>query len=146
MTRTHTGFLSALASIILLLGACTPVVNQRGNMLGDQQIERVEVGKHSRSDVMRILGSPTTQGPFDSNTWYYIGQETEKRGILDPEVVEERIVIVAFDEKGVVESLKESDEGRIDLPIEDDSTPTHGNNLTFVQQMLGNLGRFNPQE
>lgn len=129
----------------LLLGACTPTVAQHGNMLEDYQIEQIVTGVHTKSDVLRILGSPTTQAPFSDDIWYYIGQETEKRGILDPEVKQERIVIVAFDENGAVETINEASGDRIDIPVARDKTPTHGNDVTFMQQMLGNLGKFNPQ-
>lgn len=133
-----------LASTILALSACTPTVEERGNMLEDYQIKEVAVGQSTRSDILRILGSPTTQAPFDDNTWYYIGQETEKHGILDPEVVKERVVVLKFAADGTVESLRELPKGsRVDIPIEKEKTETHGNEMTVMQQFLGNLGKFN---
>jgi outer membrane protein assembly factor BamE (lipoprotein component of BamABCDE complex) len=137
-------FLAACA--IVFLSACTPTVAQHGNMLKKEQIAKIEPGVHTRSDVLRILGSPTTQSPFNDNVWYYIGQETEKRGILDPEVTQEEIYVVAFDENETVKTINLADQGRVDVPIERAKTPTHGNDMTVMQQFLGNLGRFNPQE
>ncbi len=131
---------------LLLLGtatACSPVTSQHGNMLQDFQVEEVKPGEHTRSDVLRILGSPTTQSTFNNNIWYYIGQETEKRSILDHEVTDERIVAVAFDDNGVVQTLEHLDGDRENIPYTRTKTPTHGNDLTFMQQLLGNLGRFN---
>ena len=129
---------------LLALSACTPTVAQRGNMLDDQQMKTIIPGIHTRSDVLRILGSPTTQAPFNDNVWYYIGQETEKRGILDPEVTEERIVQLEFNPDSTVFYLKEIPKGsRIDVPVVRSKTPTHGNDMTIMQQMLGNIGRFN---
>lgn len=116
---------------------------QRGNLLEDHQISEVTPGEHSRSDVLQRLGSPTTQSTFNNDVWYYIGQETEKHGILDHEVVEERIIKVSFNDEGIVESVEEMDEDRVDVPYARSKTPTHGNDLTFMQQLLGNLGRFN---
>ncbi len=143
--KTRNKTVLSLATCLVLVGACTPTSAQRGNMVQDFQLEEVVTGIHTRSDVLRILGSPTTQAPFDENIWYYIGQETEKRGILDPEVVEERIIVVAFNEEGVVQSINEADADRINIPIERSKTPTHGNDVTIMQQFLGNLGKFNPQ-
>lgn len=136
-------------SILMLAGAsaaCTPTVAQRGNMIEDVQLEQVVIGIHTRTDVLRLLGSPTTIAPFDEQTWYYIGQETEKRGILDPDVKEERIVRAQFDDNGVVQSLEQIDAERIDIPLERSKTKTHGNDSTAMQEFLGNLGRFNPQQ
>lgn len=134
------------ATILIGASACTPTVSQRGNMLEDTQIQRVETGVSTRSDVLRNLGSPTTVAPFNEDIWYYIGQTTEKRGILDPKVKEERVVAVVFNQEGIVEQVSDIDRDRINIPLERDSTPTHGNETNFMQQFFGNLGKFNPQE
>lgn len=141
----RTMVLTALTAGLLMGAACSPTVSQRGNMLENFQLEKIQTGVHTKTDVLQILGSPTTQSPFNDNIWYYIGQETEKRGILDPKVTKERVIVVLFDESSVVQTINESDAGRIDIPIERSKTPTHGNDVTFMQQFLGNLGRFNPQ-
>ena len=140
-------FYIALLSLSTLATACTPVTAQRGNMLEDVQLQEVTVGQSSISDVLRTLGSPTTQSTFNPNIWYYIGQTTEKHGILDDEVVDERIIEVTFNQEGIVQSMTDIDSNREDIPYAKAKTPTHGNDLTFTQQLLGNMGRFNtPQE
>ncbi len=127
------------------LGACTPVSSQRGNMVQDFALADIQVGQSTKSDVMRTLGSPTTKSPFDENTWYYMGQKKEKRGILDPKVVEERIVVATFNADGVLDTLQDVSPDRIDVPIADSATPTYGNEASILQEFFGNLGKFNPQ-
>ena len=130
----------------ILATACTPTISQHGNMLTDHQIDEVAPNVHTRSDVLKLLGSPSSIAAFDNNTWYYIGQETEKKGILDPKIVEERIVVVKFDSEGTLLSIADIDGKKFDIPVSEDQTVTHGNDLTVLQQILGNVGRFNPQE
>lgn len=126
------------------LAACSPTIAERGNMLEDYQMKAVQPGVSTRSDVLRLLGSPTTEAAFDSNLWYYIGQETSKRGILDPEVTKERVVTVKFGEDGTVAYIQEMPKGSgLDIPIERSKTKTKGNDFTIMQQFLGNLGKFN---
>lgn len=137
--------LLAGVAAILIAPACSPTSAKRGNLIEDYQLSEIEQGVSTRSDVLRNLGSPTTRSTFDQNVWYYIGQQTEKRGILDPEVVDERIIVVGFDDEGVVEVVRDVDNARVDVPILRDKTPTHGNEVTALQQFFGNLGRFNPQ-
>lgn len=127
----------------LLLGACTPTQATRGNIIADHQMAEIKAGQSSKTDVLRNLGSPTTQAPFDDNIWYYIGQKTEKKGIFDPEVVDERIVVVAFNESDIVAQIQELDTDRVDIPMVRRKTPTGGHDYTFMQQLLGNVGRFN---
>ncbi len=143
MTMKNNKYL-LISAALLALGACTPTVAERGNMLEDHQLTSIVAGRDTRSDVLKIFGSPTTQAPFDENMWYYIGQETEKHGILDPEITKERVVAVKFAQDGTVEYVKElPKDARVDVPIERDKTTTKGNDFTFMQQLLGNLGRFN---
>ena len=131
----------------LALSACTPVTANRGNLLEDYQMKDIVVGTDTRDDVIRKIGSPTTISPFDDNVWYYLGQQTEKQGVFDPKVTKERIVVVSFNkEDSKVASVVERKDGREDVPIVQRATPTSGNEMTFVQQMLGNLGKFNKQD
>lgn len=125
------------------IGGCTPTHSVHGNIVQDYQLTEVTAGQDTRIDVLKKLGSPTTKAPFDDNVWYYMGQKMEKRGILDAEVIEERIVAVVFDEEGTVKTIEDIDTNRIDLPYDREKTPTSGNEMTVLQQLLGNLGKFN---
>jgi outer membrane protein assembly factor BamE (lipoprotein component of BamABCDE complex) len=137
--KSYTLILTSLAA----LSACAPVQATRGNIVEDFRMAEVVPGVSTRLNVLKSLGSPTTVAPFDDNTWYYIGQTTEKRGVLDPEVVDEKIVVVAFNDEGIVERAEELDTDRLDIPKVRRKTQTGGNEVTFLEQFLGNLGRFN---
>lgn len=125
------------------LQACTPTHHVRGNFLKDYQIAEITAGEDNVSDVIRKLGSPTAQSTFDPTLWYYIGQETEKRGVFDAEVKEEQVVVLKFNQQGVVEYIQIADAERNDLPYVAEKTPTSGNEVTIMQQLVGNIGKFN---
>ena len=144
MTRSIPLFLLPLAATLLLCStACTPTEAVRGNIVEDFRIDELTPGVSTKTNVMRSLGSPTTKAPFDDNTWYYLGQKTEKHGIFDPEVVDEKILKVTFNEEGILQSVSREDNGRVDVPISRDETWTGGNDRSVLQQLLGNVGRFN---
>lgn len=128
---------------IASLNACTPTQSSRGNMVDDFRMDQVTLGVSTRSNVLKSLGSPTTIAPFDDNVWYYIGQKMEKKGIFDPEVKEEKVVVVAFDEEGIVQTMEKIDSDRISVPKVRRKTHTGGNEVTIMEQLLGNVGRFN---
>jgi len=128
------------------LTACTPVSAVRGNLVEDYQLKEVLPGIDGKDDVIRKIGSPTTISTFDENTWYYMGQKTKKKGILDPKVVEEKIIEVSFNADGKVANVVERKDGRQNIPIVQRTTPVSGNDFTFVQQMLVNVGKFNKQD
>lgn len=134
---------SFLALLTIGAAACTPTQATRGNIVEDFRLAEIVPGVSSRTNVLQSLGSPTTQAPFDDNVWYYIGQKTEKRGIFDPEVVDKKIVVVAFNEEGIVDTIENVDADQIDVHPVRRKTPTSGNDITVMEQLIGNVGRFN---
>ncbi|MGQ9367266.1 outer membrane protein assembly factor BamE [Azospirillum sp. ST 5-10] len=141
----HTLFAVALAG--LAATACAPTVATRGNLTDTEQVAAIKEGQSRREDVAALLGTPTQIGTFDPNVWYYIGQRTEKTAFFQPEVVERKVLIVAFDPGGVVSEVKQLDASAgQDIEVVSRTTPTHGRELGFLEQMLGNFGRFGAKE
>ncbi len=147
MTRSIPSTLCAIAFLGLAVSACSPVVATRGNLTDPDRLAEVKAGQSRREDVAMILGTPTTAGTFDTNVWYYIGQKTEKVAFFQPSVVERRVIIVQFDDDGVVREVKQLDESNgQDIEMVSRTTPTAGRELGFLEQMLGNVGRFSAKD
>lgn len=132
-----------LALSLLSLAACTPTQETRGNLVDPDRMAEIVPGISTRQNVLQTLGSPTTVAPFDENVWYYIGQKTEQSGVFDPKVVEQKVVAVAFNPEGIVDVIQPIDASQINVPIARRKTPTGGNEVTILQQLMGNIGRFN---
>lgn len=133
----------AVVAVGAFLGGCSPRVGTHGNTVDPQLIQEVVPGVHSRADVEAILGSPSTVSLFDGETWYYIGNRTETLAFLAPNVRERQVVAVNFDEYGICTGVDSFglERGR-DVKLVDRETPTRGNEFTFVEQIVGNIGRF----
>ena len=130
--------------LIALLGACTPKIDVRGNFPDPERLAEIAPGQQSRTEVEEILGTPSTIAVFDQETWLYVSQRTETLAFFEPEVKERKVVILKFDKDGIVskvETLSAEDGNRIE-PV-DRTTPTAGNEFTLIDQLFGNLGRFN---
>ena len=126
------------------VAGCSPTRVQRGHIVEEQKIEQIRVGETSKNDILRLLGSPTTTSTFDENTWYYIGSVTEKQGFMDRKVLERDVLELQFDNNNTLLAMRKIDnQGMDNIPIVDDKTPTAGHDLTILQQLLGNIGRFN---
>lgn len=138
---------AGIAIALLLIGAgtaCAPVVATRGNLIDDDRLARISVGRSTVNDVANAFGSPTTVSTFDRRTWYYIGQRTEKTAFFDPEIVERRVIKVVFSDTGIVRQLEDLDlEDAQTVELVDRETPTLGRRMTVMEQLLGNFGRFN---
>jgi outer membrane protein assembly factor BamE (lipoprotein component of BamABCDE complex) len=143
-TRMTTQRLFFLLPALLWLGACAPTVETRGNLISDIRYKMVTPQVSTRADVEQQWGPPTTVSTLDPNTWYYIGETTERQGIKAAKVVKRRMVRVRFDAADMVTELADLDP-RAARPIEpvDRKTATAGKEYTMFQQFIGNLGKFN---
>lgn len=126
---------------LLSLAACTPPVEVRGNTPDPINLAEVTPGKTTRDEVESILGTPSSTGPFNKNTWYYIGQKTERFAFFDPEVLDQQVVAVVFDDKGTVTEIRRfSQKDGKDVEVVERETPTRGKELTFARALLNTLG------
>ncbi len=125
------------------LGACEQSVQVRGNIPDGEVISKNNPGVHSRIDVASLLGSPSTVSTFKDSKWYYIGQKTTQFAFFEPEVLERKVLVISFDDAGYVAATRTYglEDGKIIDPVER-ITPTEGRELSIIQQLLGNLGRF----
>jgi len=125
------------------LGACTPRIDVRGNMPDPERLSEIKPGEFSRDEITEILGSPSSVAAFDQETWYYVSQRTETVAFFEPEVKERKILILRFDKDGTLSDMEtlSAEDGQKILPV-DRKTPTAGNEMTVLDQLFGNLGRF----
>lgn len=132
----------ALASAVTV-AACATRVDTHGNLPDPDRMAQVKPGK-TQAEVQQLIGSPSSIAAFDRKTWYYISQRNETFAIFKPEVDARHVVVIRFDDKGVVEAVDNLglEEAKNIKPVER-VTPTAGNELTVIEQMLGNFGRFN---
>ncbi|MBB4266989.1 outer membrane protein assembly factor BamE [Roseospira visakhapatnamensis] len=135
--------LAMAISVVLAAGACSPDLRARGNNPTDDRLAQIEPGKQTRREVASLLGSPSTTATFDSETWFYISAQTRQYAIFKREEMERRIIAITFDEGGTVKTVRELtlEDGR-DIAMLGRETPTMGNEMGILEQLMGNLGRF----
>jgi outer membrane protein assembly factor BamE (lipoprotein component of BamABCDE complex) len=131
------------AATALLLMACGNNVRVHGNLPDPEVVAELRPGAHGRQDVADLLGSPSAVSTFEDSRWYYIGQKMSQFAFLKPSVLERNVLVVAFDRSGRVERTRTYTlaDGQAIEPV-DRVTPTEGRDLSLLQQLLGNIGRF----
>ena len=129
------------AAVAIAVGGCSARKNVRGNLLTESQLSTIQPGTTNQQTVLRVLGPPSTEGTFDKQIWYYIGRQEEEWAFLNPEILEQRVVALYFDERGVVEHIERySGDDRRQVDVVERETPTSGHKIGFFEQILGNLG------
>ena len=133
----------SLLGALATLSACAPMIDTRGNMPPVEEVAGIQPGVTTRTQVSQLLGSPSSVGTFNDRTWYYIGRKTETLAFLRPEVTDQQVLVVRFDDAGVVQDLeKRGIETARSVAMNDRETPTAGHSLGFFEQLFGNIGRF----
>lgn len=133
-----------LALSLAALAGCSLPVAERGNLPKPDLLAQIKPGVTDEASVKSLLGTPSSIATFDGDTWYYISRKEKQIAFLRPEVLDQDVYIIRFDAKGVVSSV--SHKGLQDaqsVTPNPDATPAQGREYTFLEQLIGNFGKFN---
>lgn len=148
--RRSRGF--AALALLPLLGAgmagCSffaPIPEPHGSLIEKADYAQLVPGTSTRSDVLDILGSPTAHATFDDNTWIYVSLVTSPQPLDFPKVVKQQVVVLNFDNAGVLRKLSTLNrKDAINVGMASGHTPAPGTQISVIQELLGNVGRYNP--
>jgi outer membrane protein assembly factor BamE (lipoprotein component of BamABCDE complex) len=132
----------------LLMTSCAwlmPPPQVRGNKVDPESLKELTPGTSTKADVSAIIGSPTARDTFDDNTWLYISELTQQRIGRTLGELQQNVVVLNFNEGGVlktIETLNKQDS--LPVAVIARTTASPGTEASFMQQLLGNIGRFNP--
>jgi outer membrane protein assembly factor BamE (lipoprotein component of BamABCDE complex) len=132
------------AAAALAVAACQPTVSSHGHQLDPALLAQIQPGTTSREEVARMLGSPSTTGTFDGESWFYVSQRSEAVSFYQADITQQDVVRVDFDANGLVRDVRSHGlEVAQAVTPDPNQTRTLGNELSVVQQFIGNIGRFN---
>jgi outer membrane protein assembly factor BamE (lipoprotein component of BamABCDE complex) len=131
-----------MAGLVGVLPACSPNIESHGDLPQADHLAQIEPGR-TRSDVLALLGTPSTTFSLDADRWYYISNQTKEYTWHQITEVSRQVIIIDFDKSGTVTAVKKLnlDNGET-IAMVDRVTPTQGNGLSLLGQLVGNIGRF----
>jgi len=134
-------FFILLCSLILL--NCSHKSTVHGHYLKEADVEKLQIDASTKSDVRQVLGTPSAVDPFGDQNWFYIGQTNRKKVFKKPEILDRQIFVFSFNEKDILTEITELDLDQSNqFEIASKKTRTAGKEPSFVQQFIGNFGRF----
>lgn len=136
---------AATALVLAGVTACAPIRDVRGYVPDEEKVAAVRVGADTRDSVQEKLGTPSSTATFGDPTWYYISTEQERYAFFKPDVTKRQILAVAFSEDGKVADIRTYgiEDGQV-IALVDRETPSRGKEMSFLQQMFGNMGAMPP--
>jgi outer membrane protein assembly factor BamE (lipoprotein component of BamABCDE complex) len=134
----------AVALGAVILAGCTVKESQHGNQMPQRIVAALKERNVTQDRVLQLLGTPTSESAFDKGVWYYVSEVQQAYAFFQPQVVERKVLILRFDDQRVLKSISTLDKtaGKEVLLVERE-TPTEGHKLGLLEQLLGNIGRFN---
>jgi outer membrane protein assembly factor BamE (lipoprotein component of BamABCDE complex) len=143
--------LLALPGSGLMLSGCgvfsiwNPLHARRGALIDPEALQQLVPGTSTRADATSLLGSPTARATFDDNTWIYITQVTTTRIGRTPGITMQKVLVLKFDPNGTLRTIHQLDrEDGKQIAMAPGATPSPGSEASFMQQLLGNVGKFTP--
>lgn len=137
-----------LLAACLVLSSCgwlEPPPQVRGNRIEADALSELTLGTSTKADVTAVIGSPTAHDTFDENVWLYISEVTQNRIANTQAELDQNVVVLRFDDKGLLKSIEKlSKSDALPVSVIARTTPSPGTEASFLQQLMGNIGRFNP--
>ncbi len=130
---------------VLVISACTTITQNNGAEI--RQVKLDEIGPSStKPQIYELLGSPSTKSIYGDETWFYITSQIRRELIKSDKILKQNVIAITFDKANHVSNIEVYDiNDRRDFANESDTTPTAGKPLTVMEQLLGNVGKFNKE-
>jgi outer membrane protein assembly factor BamE (lipoprotein component of BamABCDE complex) len=140
----------ALTAVLMAgaLGACSVIeapTRMRGHRVDQDIAKELVPGTSTKADVMALLGSPTKTATFDDDKWIYIASVTRTRIGRYPGLDSQDVTVLSVTPQGTLKEIGHlTQEDALPVDVVDRVTPTPGSERTFMQELLGSVGRLNP--
>lgn len=137
---------AAVFGVILTgLTACAEQVRKHGYVPTDDDLAEIVVGVDTRDSVAESIGTPSSAGLLSDSGYYYVQSRVRTIGPRRPQVIDRQVVAISFTDAGVVQNVERFglEDGRA-VVLSRRVTESSVSTQTFIRQLLGNLGNFNP--
>ena len=124
--------------------ACA-VIDNRGYVFDESLLPQLKVGTTTQADIITLMGSPSTTSTLNGGAYYYTSSKFVTEAYRAPRETERRVLAIFFDADKKIRDLGfyTLEDGNI-VALVERTTETQGRELSFLQQIFGNLGRLNP--
>jgi outer membrane protein assembly factor BamE (lipoprotein component of BamABCDE complex) len=97
--------------IILVATSCSvkPIDNYHGVAFLEKKQKELLINKSNKNDIIKILGSPSTESILEDDLWIYIENRKSKSSILKlgkEIVLTSNVLVLEIDKKGILKSKK----------------------------------------
>lgn len=129
----------------LCLTACGLEKYKSSDLPASTRLESVKVGD-SKEKVLRVLGTPnyeSNESEGVGDVLFYAEAKKESNLFFDPKVVQRDVYVYTFKNNKVAEIQHLTLDDAQKVAYESDTTKVGGKELSVLQQLADNFGRYN---
>ena len=85
------------------------VKNNHGVLSLENKINKIEINKSNKNDIINIFGPPSTKSTFDNNIWIYIERKKINSSIFklgSQKIVKNNVAVLEINNKGILAKKK----------------------------------------
>ena len=144
--KCNVSLIPLLITSTLMVG-CSPTIETRGLNAENVRFDQIQPGVHTQQHVRDLLGSPSTIPSFDQNTWYYVSKKTAATSFFTPEVLDQQVTVITFNNSNIVSDIKtyKGEEAKNIKPVER-KTETTGYETGVFREVFSNFGRMSSKK
>ena len=90
--------------IITLMYNCSPRISRHGNIFSNDELKILKNSRLNKSEIIEILGQPSTKSTFSDNIWYYIFFIQKEKAYFQVKNSSNKVLKIKFNEKQNVET------------------------------------------
>jgi outer membrane protein assembly factor BamE (lipoprotein component of BamABCDE complex) len=116
----------------------------RGKPLSDEALNKLQINKSTKEQVIDILGTPSCSSTFDDNLWYYMSLKKKGVSVLKPGITDQKVVQLRFKDNRLVEikTYNGGDKAK-SFKFNQEKTKVEGHEQTVLKEFTRNIGRYN---
>ncbi len=119
------------------------VVKTHGVNALEKKINKIEVSKTNKNDILNSIGRPSTISLFDKNLWFYIEREKTNQSVFKlgkSKIKKNNVLEVSFDEFGIVKTAKiYKIDNMNDLQVNKEVTLKSYDNQSYMRKLIKSL-------
>ena len=128
--------------ILILIYSCSPRISRHGNIFSEDELKILKTTKLNKSEIIEILGQPSTKSTFSENIWYYIFFIQKEKAYFKVKNSGNKVLKIKFDKNQNVETyniIKNNTSIKIDTIKIDTSNDVFSRGL--VRELLDSFVR-----
>ena len=102
-------YIIILLLLFTLSCSLNKVKNNHGVLSLETKINKIEINKSNKNDIIKIFGPPSTKSTFDNNLWIYIERKKSNRSIFalgNKKITKNNVAVLEINNMGVLKSKK----------------------------------------